>query len=128
MSQLALVYEPHVTGADDWMVDIEWVRRAVDVVGHKEVAFKLDIAPAQLADALHERERKDVKEKWIPILLRMVPPDMCAEYLRVFNARHGYEARPIKIRTAAEENREMRELLKVHAPSVLSIIDKELGR
>lgn len=53
--QLALAYDASHAGADDWTEIIAWFRRAVDVLGHKEVAFKLDIGPSQLADALFEQ-------------------------------------------------------------------------
>lgn len=127
--QLALVYDAAHAGDDQWRVELAWIRRAVDVIGHKEVAYKLDVQPSQLTDALLERERKDVKAKWIPTLLRMVPEEMRQEYLRLVCTPLGYEApKKIKPRTHEEENREMRELLKQHAPAMLALIDKEMGR
>jgi hypothetical protein len=127
--QLALTYDAAHAGADDWAVELAWLRRAVDVIGHKEVAFKLDIAPSQLTDALLERERKDVKAKWVATILRMVPEEMRAEYMRIVSNAHGYETpKKRKALTPEQELREMRALLKREAPAVLSLVDKELGR
>lgn len=127
--QLALVYDASHAGADDWAAILAWFRRAVDVLGHKEVAFKLDVAPSNLTDALNERERKDVKLKWLSTVLRMCPETLVREYLEILSRQHGYEApKRVKVRTPEEELREMRELLKREAPGVLAIVDKELGR
>ena len=126
--QLALSYDAAYAGADDWTQELAWLRRAVDVVGHKEVAFKLDIAPSQLTDALLERERKDIKGKWIRTIVRMVPEEMRAEYLRIVNTSCGYEPpKRKKPRTPEQENRDMRELLRREAPAMLALIEKELG-
>lgn len=63
--------------ASDWDLVLAWFRRAIDVIGHKEVAYRLDIAPSNLSDAINERERKDVKGRWIATVLRMAPPPSC---------------------------------------------------
>lgn len=126
--QLALSYDPAHAGSDDWALELAWLRRAVDVIGHKDLAYKLDIAPSQLTDALLERERKDVKAKWLKTILRMVPEAMRQEYFGLLAGQHGYVVTRVKLRTPEEELREMRELLKREAPGVLAIVDKELGR
>ena len=126
--QLALAYDPAHAGADDWSEVLAWVRRAVDVLGHKEVAYKLDIAPSQLTDALLERERKDVKAKWIATIRRMCPESLKREYLEIVARQDGYEVNRRKTRTPEEELREMRELLRREAPAMLALVDKEMGR
>ncbi len=127
--QLALVYDAAHVGAADWDAELGWFRRAIDVLGHKEVAYKLDVQPSNLADALHERERKDVKGKWIATVRRMVPEALLVEHLRLINTLHGFDApKRSKPMTPAEENREIRELLRTHAPAMLTLIDKELGK
>ncbi len=127
--QLALVYDAAHVGATDWDAELGWFRRAVDILGHKEVAYKLDVQPSNLTDALHERERKDVKGKWISVVRRMVPDEMRAEYLRFLSSSFGYEMpKRVRTRTSAEELREMRDALKRIAPGVLVLVDKELGR
>src|SRR5688572_29596796 len=128
--QLALNYDAAHVGADLWAQKLAWLRRAVDVLGHKEVAFKLDVAPSNLTDALLERERKDVKAKWFDVVLAMdLPSEMRAEYVRLTCDACGYEMPERKrTKTAEEELRETRELLKTIAPALLVIVDKEMGR
>lgn len=126
--QLALEYDAAHAGSDDFARVIAWFRRAVDVLGHKEVAYKLDIAPSQLTDALLERERKDIKLKWLSTVLRMCSEPMKQELFGILAGQHGYIVTRVKVRTPEEELREMRELLKREAPGVLAIVDKELGR
>jgi hypothetical protein len=127
--QLALVYDAAHAGADQWAAELAWLRRAVDVIGHKEVAYKLDVQPSQLTDALLERERKDVKARWLPTVLRMVSEEMRAEYLRIVCEPLGYETpKRRRTRTPEEEVREIRELLRTQAPAVLALVEKEIGK
>ncbi len=130
MTQLSLAWDPAHVGVVEWDRQLEWLRRAVDVLGHKEVAYKLDLQPSHLADALHERERKDIKAKWFATVLRMeLPEEMRLEYLRILCEPLGYETpKRIRTKTSAEELRELREALKRLAPGVLTLVDKESGR
>lgn len=127
--QLALSYSPTHAGAEDWERELAWLRRVVDVLGHKFVAGELDIAPSQLTDALLERERKDVKAKWVRAIVRLAPEEMRQEWVRMTTDALGYEMPKKKTtRTPEEELRDMRELLKREAPGVLAIVDKAMGR
>ncbi len=130
MNQLAIAWDAAHVGAERWAKKLAWLRRAVDVLGHKEVAFTLDIKPSNLTDALLERERKDVKARWFEVVLAMdLPDEMIAEYLRIENQALGYETpKRIRNKTSAEELREMREALQRLAPGVLTLVDKELGK
>lgn len=126
--QLALVYDAAVVGAQDWNAELGWFQRAVEIVGHKEVAYRLDVQPSNLTDAIHERERKDVKGKWISVVRHMVPEDMRAEYLRIVNAQLGYTApKRKKPRSGDEQARDQRAWLKEHAPALLELMDKDIG-
>jgi hypothetical protein len=98
VTQLSLGYAPEHQGREVWRLEIDWARRAVEAIGHKDVAFALDIAPSTLTDALHERE---------PL---------------------GYAPERIKTMDAAEELRVTRELMQRLAPVLLREIDKEIGR
>lgn len=124
-------YDAAHAGADQWALELAWLRRAVDVLGHKEVAYKLDVQPSQLTDALLERERKDIKAKWFATVLRMpgLPEEMRAEWLRLACESLGYEA-PKRKRTMTpeEELRELRRVLKEQAPMVLALAEKEMGK
>lgn len=128
--QLALKYNPTTAGADDWNDDLAWLKRAVDVIGPKEVAYALDIGPTLLSDALREQERKFIKAKWFKIVLRMpaLPDEMRAEYVRMINAQNGFK-KPERIqpKTPEESRRQERAWLAQHAPAVLAMMDKEVG-
>lgn len=133
MQQIALKYDPAHAGSDTWIEVLGWLKRAVDCLGHKEVAYRLDVAPSQLTDALCERERKDVKAKWLWTVLHMCQEtpgreSLVRDFMELTGARYGYEVERKKTRTPEEELREMRELLRREAPGVLALVDKELGR
>lgn len=130
MTQLAIVYDAAHEGLAEWERQLAWLRRAVDVLGHKEVAYVLDVKPSNLADALHERERKVIKPLWFARVLRMdLPEEMRAEYLRIVCNGLGYETpKRIRTKTSAEELRDLRESLSRLAPGVLALVDKEMGR
>lgn len=101
--QLALTYSAAHAGEDLWQRQLVWLRRAVDLLGHKHVAGELDCAPSQLTDALLERERKEIKGRWIATLLLMVPEAMRREWFSLTCGAAGFEApQPIKTRTAEE--------------------------
>jgi hypothetical protein len=129
MSQLALVYDAAHEGAVEWDRQLSWLRRAVDVLGHKEVAYTLDVKPSNLSDALADRDRKVVKPAWFCKVLRMgLPEEMIAEYLRIVCNGLGYETpKRIRTKTSAEELRIREAWLKQHAPAVLELMVKEIG-
>jgi hypothetical protein len=126
--QLSLGYSPEHQGRETWRLEIDWACRAVAAIGHKDVAFALDIAPSTLTDALHERDRKGVKAEWLRVIVHMSPDGMRREWLRIVSRPLGFEPERIKTMDAAEELRILRELLQRQAPVVLQAIDKELGR
>jgi hypothetical protein len=129
VTQLSLAWDPAHAGAAEWEVELAWLRRAVDVIGHKELAYALDIKPSNLTDALLERERKEIKGRWLPTILRMIPEEMRGEYLRIICSGLGYETpKRIRTKTSAEELREMRDALQRIAPGVLTLVDKEIGK
>lgn len=101
--QLALTYSAAHAGEDLWQRQLRWLRQAVDLLGHKVVAAELDVAPSQLTDALLERERKDVKARWVAQVLMMVPESMRREWHALTCGATGFEPpQPIKTRTAEE--------------------------
>lgn len=126
--QLALTYNAASVGADDWAEIEDWFRRAVGTIGEKEVAFHLDIKPSNLSDALFARERKDIKAKWVAVVLRMAPEPVVREYLEILCRHHSYEApKRIRPKTAEERERERQEWLAKNAPAVLAMMQKEIG-
>lgn len=89
--QLALAYSPAHAGEDLWQLQLRWLRRAVDLLGHKTVAAELDCAPSQLTDALLERERKDIKARWVAVIVNMVPESLRREWHQIALDGTGYE-------------------------------------
>jgi hypothetical protein len=101
--QLALTYSAAHAGEDLWQRQLRWLRQAVDLLGHKHVAAELDVAPSQLTDALLERERKDIKARWVAKVLLMVPESMRREWFAIECPTAGFEIpQPQKTRTAEE--------------------------
>lgn len=128
MRQLSLTYDASVVGAGDWDAELGWFRRAVEVVGEKEVAYRLDIGPSQLSDAVRERERKNVHGRWISVVRHMVTDAMLAEYLGLICTRHGYETPKRKEpKNDREARRAERAWLREHAPALLEMMDREVG-
>ena len=75
MPQLSLVYRAAHVGAESWKVQLEVIRAAVAHLGHKEVAYELDVAGSYLSDALNERERKRWAAEWTLVVLAMLEAD-----------------------------------------------------
>lgn len=128
MTQLSLGYAPEHRGRETWRLELDWARRAVEAIGHKDVAYALDISPSTLTDALHERERKGIKAEWLAVIRTMSSDGMRREWLRIVGQPLGYQPERIKTMDPAEELRVTRELLGRLAPVLLSAVDKELGR
>ncbi len=128
--QLSIAWDPSHEGFAESERQLAWLRRAVDVLGHKEVAYALDVKPSNLSDALAGRERKVVKLHWITTVLRMgLPEEMVSEYLRIVCNGLGFETpKRVRNKTSAEELREMRDALRRLAPAVLVLVDKEIGK
>lgn len=101
--QLDLAYNAAHLGAELWQRKLVWIRRVVDVLGHKFVAGELDIAPSHLTDALLERERKSVKGEWIDKLLMLADEGLRRDWLAIVCSALGFEMpAPIRTRTAEE--------------------------
>lgn len=126
--QLALTYDPASEGGSVWVEELAWLRRAVDVLGHKHVAAELDIAPSTLTDALLERERKSIKGEWIAKVRHMCSDSMREEWLRIVSRPLGYEPERVAPLTADEELRLLREYLKSKAAGALEGFDREVRR
>lgn len=106
--QLALTYGAAHVGADVWQAELGWLRRVVDVLGHKHVAGELDIAPSTLTDALLERERKSIKGEWIAKLLQLCGEPMRREWLSIMCPAIGFEIpEPVKTRTPEQRLAEL---------------------
>ena len=70
--QLSLTYSPAYVGSEVWKQRIEVLRRVVNHLGLKEVAFTLDVSGSMLSDSLNERDRKRWAGEWLDIVKQML--------------------------------------------------------
>ena len=125
--QLSLGYSPEHAGREDWRSELDWARSAVDSIGHKHVAYALDIAPSTLTDALKERDGKGLRAEHLTIIRRLAPSGLQAEWLRIVARPLGHETNPIKTRTPEEKLRAVLDVIERGAPFLLGAIAKEIG-
>jgi hypothetical protein len=126
--QLSLGFPPEEQGRETWRHVIEWARRAVDAIGHKHVAYALDIAPSTLTDALKERDGKCLRADHLVIIAHLASPGLRAEYLRINTAPLGFDMpTPTRTKTDAEKLRIVLDLLERGAPFLLGVVSKEIG-
>lgn len=132
MTQLSLGYSADQQGRDLWKLELAWARKAVDAIGHKEVAFALDVKPSTLTDALSEREhgegRKGLKAEWLTVIRQMAPHGMRAEWLRLVCPPLGYEPKPIEVRTPAQRLADLEALLLSKLGDVGAALVRENSR
>lgn len=127
--QLPMTYGSVAAGSEDWDAQLKWLRRVVDVLGHKHIAGELDIAPSTLTDALLERERKAMKGEWIAKIVRMSSPGLREEWLSIWTEAYDYEhpkRRPTM--TPEDELRLLKEHLTEDSPGALNRFNRRIGR
>lgn len=78
------------TGAA-WSRLLEAIREAVVVITPKELAYRLDIQPSYLSEALAGRDRKGVRAEWLPTILAMAPDALRHSILAELAAPLGFE-------------------------------------
>lgn len=70
------------------------VRSAVARISLKEVAYKLNVQPSLLADALKERNHKGVRAAWLVTILELADDADANAILAALAAIRGYEVKP----------------------------------
>ncbi len=60
-------------GGTPWDRLLDALRDAVVLITPKELAYRLNVQPSYLSDALHGIARKGIKAEWIPVILAMAP-------------------------------------------------------
>lgn len=98
--QLQIRYDGLRADDADWAELLSCLRETISALGLKEVAFRLDVQPSELAHALAERDRHSVKAKWLPVIARMAKDKALAEF---FAEIQGMEVQPAKPVTPEEE-------------------------
>ncbi len=127
MTQLSMgsVRDPH--SADSWARLQAAVIEATVLITPKELAYRLDIAPSYLTEAIHEKNNKGFRLSWLPEVIRMAPLDLVPPILRSIAELRGFTVEKRKKLTAEEKNVATREVLRRIAPGLLPLIDGEVG-
>ena len=76
--QLSLGYAPAIEAEHDWPLVMDDLREAVRVIGIKNATHECNSEPTVFRDALHERERKGPRLKWLLVLAIMADDDPAA--------------------------------------------------
>lgn len=71
-AQLSIAYKPSYEGGEAWQRQLEVLRKAVEHLTRKEVAWELGVTDQALGDALFERDRKRWAAKWTHIVKAML--------------------------------------------------------
>ncbi len=108
---------------------LEAIRGAVAAISIKELAFRLDVSPSLVADALAERSHKGVRASWLVTILQMAPDHDAAAILNELAALRGFEMKPREKLTPEELSRRYEEKLRSLGPVGLQLIrDANGGR
>jgi hypothetical protein len=103
------------------------VRQAVANISIKELAFKLDISPSLLSDALAERSNKGVRGTWLVTIIQMAPLADSIAILNALGALRRLEAQPLKELTAEEKAERLEDKLRSLGATGLRLIQEALG-
>lgn len=113
---------------DAWSRLLDAIRAAVAAITPKELAYRLNVAPSYLLDALRGADRKSVRAEWLPTILLMAPHHERAAILAELAGPAGYQVERRKSLDPAEELEQLRAVVGRMAPVVLAAADKELGK
>jgi hypothetical protein len=126
--QLSIASLSDPRAAVAWNALHEAVNEAIKLITPKELAFRLDISPSYLTEALHNLNRKGFRLEWLPTVLLMAPIDAVAPILRALGDLRGFEVTRKRQMSEAEELTATREALRRLAPGVLALVDREIGK
>jgi hypothetical protein len=90
---------PAVSDTDSWAEVLDCVRDIVRARGNKDIAYALDVSPSDLSHALAERNRSELKLRYLPTLLRLRHND---DLPKAIARAAGLELAPARPLTAAE--------------------------
>lgn len=114
--------------AERWQELFSAIRDAIHAITPKELAFRLDVQPSYLNDALRGADRKSVKFEWLPLILEMAPEDEAKNILAAQAAWRSYRLERIPVRTPEQELSDMRGELGRLAPGLLKLIDEAMRK
>ncbi len=106
---------------------LDAIRQAVANISIKELAFKLNIQPSLLADAMAERSNKGVRASWLVTVIKDAPLSDAIATLNELAALRGLEVVPRKELTAEEKAERLEEKLRSLGPTGLRLIEEAIG-
>ena len=106
---------------------LEAIRQCVANISIKELAFKLNVQPSLLADALAERANKGVRASWLVSVVKSAPINDVITMLNELAVLRGLEVVPRKQLTPEEKADRLEEKLRSLGPTGLRLIDETLG-
>ena len=116
---------PGVGDADLWARMLEEIRDIVRLRTPKEVAFSLDMSASELSNALAERNRCELKLRYLPFLLRVRETDALPRMLVEHCELELGEPKPM---TAAERLARLEQAVMRAGAAGQAIIDEAYGR
>jgi hypothetical protein len=106
---------------------LDAVRQAVANISIKELAYKIDISPSLLADALAERANKGVRATWLLDIIELAPIADSIAVMNALGAVRRLEAQPMKELTAEEKAERLEQKLRSLGATGLRLIQEALG-
>jgi len=106
---------------------LEALRVAVAEISIKELAFKLDVSPSLLSDALSERANKGVRASWLITILDMASEDHAIEIIEALIGRRLLEVNTRVDLTPEQLNERYEEKLRSLGPIGLQLIRDARG-
>lgn len=111
-----------------WASVRDEARVAVAAVTLKEFAFRCDVSPSAVADALAERDQKRLAARHLVKLIDIAPPQHQHALLVAICGPAGFRVERVAPLTPDEEVRRTRAYLAANAPGLLPGLEKVLGR
>lgn len=110
-ASFAFKTDPAVVTA--WEELREAFRLAIGAVGLKDAAYRLDVSPSLLSDALAERDRKGVRLEWLPAIILAAPEENALAIIGALARLRRFEvSRSKRVLSDAEKLEALREKLR----------------
>jgi len=101
---------------------LDALRVAVAEISIKELAYRLDVSPSLLADALAERSSKGVRAAWVVTIVELATEANAIAIVDAFLGRRALEVQPKKQLSAEERAERYEEKLRSLGPIGLQLI------
>lgn len=106
---------------------LDALKQAVANISIKELAYRLNIQPSLLADALAERANKGVRASWLITIIDMANEADALAILSALADRKRLEVVRRKELTPEEKAERLEEKLRAMGPIGLRLIEEALG-